>query len=179
MVTPMRYITEYRSGWPESFETIAQAIRGALPEACAVHHVGSTAIPGMPSKDIIDIDIECPAGSIAAVIDALAGLGYEHEGDKGILGREAFRPLPGAAVETLPPHHLYACEDSATELRKHLAFRDFLRTHAERMTWLAEQKRLADQAARWRDEYIENKDRAYATITAEALEWVGHAERGS
>jgi len=167
----MRYIAEYTSTWPRSFEEIRQAIRPALPESCKTHHVGSTAIPGMPAKDIIDVDVECPAGAIEAVIRGLAGVGYEHEGDKGIPGREAFRPRPGSVVEKLPPHHLYACEESALELRRHLAFRDYLLARRERMIWLAEQKRLADRMARCRDEYIRNKAQAYAAITAEALAW--------
>ncbi len=151
-------------------------LRTELPVTCRIHHVGSTSVPGMPAKDIIDMDIECPVGSMRAVIAALGKLGYEHEGDKGITGREAFRPVPGAPAENLPPHHLYACEESAPELHKHLAFRDFLITRSDRIAWLAEQKRLADSKAHTRDEYIQNKVQAYTTITAESLKWFGRSE---
>ncbi len=173
----MRYIVEYKNIWPESFEKIAQSLREELSAVCRVHHVGSTSVTGMPAKDIIDIDIECSVGSMRAVIDALSELGYEHEGDKGITGREAFRAMPGSPAENLPPHHLYACEESAFELRKHIAFGDFLNAHRDRALRLAEQKRLADSRARTRGEYIQNKIQAYSAITAESLEWTAGPER--
>ena len=171
----MRYITEYQGRWPASFEKITRAIRMKLPGACEIHHVGATAIPGMPSKDIIDLTIECPKGGMAAVIRGLADLGYEHQGNKGLPGREAFRPLRDSVAEELPAHHLYACEASAMELRKHLAFRDYLLAHPEKMNWLAEQKRLADQGATSRDEYIANKVQAYEAMTAQSLAWAAAA----
>ena len=174
----MRYIKEYSSHWPESFEKIARVIRAELPDSCRVHHVGSTSVPGMPGKDIIDLDIECPRGSMPAVIQALGQLGYEHQGDIGIPGREAFRVPPDSLVAHLPSHHLYACEESTFELHKHLVFRDFLRAHRNRMICLAEQKRLADDAAHTRDEYTENKAQAYLTITAESLEWAAESAEG-
>lgn len=173
----MRYIKEYDNAWPESFEKISGVIRANLPDGCLVHHVGSTSIPGMPAKDVIDLTIECPAGSMAAVIKVFRKFGCEHQGDLGITGREAFRTLQGSAAESLPPHHLYACEESATELRKHLAFRDYLIAHPDRLSWLARQKRLADRKADTRDGYIENKAQAYATITAEAMAWAARLGR--
>lgn len=167
----MACITEYKSEWAESFEKIAHAIRKGLPKSCKIHHVGSTAIAGMPSKDVVDVDIECPSGTMAAVIEGLVGLGYEHQGDLSIAGREVFRALPNSMMKKLPLHHLYACEGQALELRKHLAFRDYLLAHHDRMTWLAQQKRLADHEALSRDEYIRNKAQAYDAITAESLAW--------
>lgn len=171
----MQYIIEYDNTWPDSFEKIAKVLREELFDGCWVHHVGSTSVPGMPAKDIIDLDIECSAGSMQAVIGALGRLGYEHEGDKGIAGREAFRAAGDSLVAGLPLHFLYACESPASELHKHLAFRDFLITHPRRMIWLAEQKRLADRNARTREAYIQNKARAYLAITAESLEWAARS----
>jgi len=167
----MRYIIEYNPAWPQRYQQIERVLLGRLFEGCQVHHVGSTSVPDMPSKDIIDVVIECPVGSMPAVIQSLASLGYEHEGDKGIHGREAFRPMQDCLPARLPPHHLYACEQRALELRKHLAFRDFLIAKRDRRIWLAEQKRLVDHMARTREEYIQNKSQAYVTITAESLEW--------
>jgi len=131
----------------------------------------------MPSKDIIDVDIECPAGCMSAVIRALDKPGYEHEGDKSIPGREAFQAVQDSLVAGLQPHHLYACESPAWELHKHLAFRDFLIAHRHRMNWLAEQKRLADHMAQTREEYMQNKAQAYLIITAESLEWAGRSRQ--
>jgi len=125
----------------------------------------------MPSKDIIDIDVECPGGSMSDVIKALAATGYMHEGDGGISTREAFAPLPHSAAAELPGHHLYACESDSPELRKHLAFREYLKGNGERAQWLAQRKREAASAAAAREEYIMNKSAAYEIIAQEALEW--------
>lgn len=167
----MQYITEYNPDWPCRFETIADFLRPNLPQGCSVHHIGSTSVPGMPAKDIIDLDIECLIDRMAQVIAALRNAGYEHEGDKGIPTREAFQPMPGSDAASLPPHHLYACESDSPELFKHLAFRDYLIVHKERALWLAGRKVEADRMATSRDRYIENKSESYETITEESLAW--------
>lgn len=168
----MNYITPYQAGWPIRFQHLADFLTPWLPAGCKLHHVGSTSVPGMPAKDIIDLDIECPVGTMAAIIAALAAAGYEHEGDLGIVTREAFRPRPQSAATALPAHHLYACEADSPELAKHLAYRDYLIAHPERATWLATEKIRADAAAASRDDYIARKDAAYQRITAESLAWV-------
>ena len=171
----MGYITEYNPDWPARFERIAAMLRPHLAAECRFHHVGSTSIPGMPSKDIIDIDIECPVGAMSRVIEALAAAGYTHEGDQGIPTREAFSPLPGSPAAELPSHHLYACESDSPELRRHLAFREYLKANSQRAQWLAQQKSKADSAAATRDEYITNKSGAYEVITREALDWTNQS----
>jgi GrpB-like predicted nucleotidyltransferase (UPF0157 family) len=171
----MRYITEYKPEWLGRFWRIASQLREFLPSDCRVHHVGSTSVPGMPAKDIIDLDIECSHGSMPIVIRALAQAGYEHEGDKGIRGREAFRPYPGSEAGTFPSHHLYACETGADELKKHLAFRNYLVDNPDRAKWLAAQKIAVDAAAESRDAYIEKKGDFYTAITTEALDWAKQA----
>lgn len=167
----MQYITEYNPNWPKRFKLIVAVLCLHLPDTCLFHHVGSTSIPGMPAKEIIDIDIECLTGSMVDVIQALATFGYEHEGDKGILTREAFRPLLYSTPSKFPMHHLYACEVDSPELFKHLAYREYLKAHPAKALWLASQKRLADEEASSRQEYIANKSDAYAIITEESLSW--------
>ena len=66
----MQYITAYRPDWPNRFQQIVAHIRGFLPNGCRYHHIGSTSVPGMPAKDIIDLDVEFDPGSLQAVIDA-------------------------------------------------------------------------------------------------------------
>jgi GrpB-like predicted nucleotidyltransferase (UPF0157 family) len=167
----MKYITAYNQDWPERFVQISTHIRVFLPDNCMIHHVGSTSVPGMLAKDIIDLDIEYVQCTLQAVIDALREAGYEHEGDLGIPGREAFKPVPNSRAAFLPAHHLYACKNGAFELQKHLSFRNFLRTNPKRADWLLNKKLLADAAANTREEYIENKSRYYEAITEESMEW--------
>jgi GrpB-like predicted nucleotidyltransferase (UPF0157 family) len=95
-----------------------------------IEHVGSTAVPGLAAKPILDIDIVVrDETALAAVIEELKGMGYAHEGDLGLPGRAAFRFESEEAARTRmwPPHHLYACIEGTPELVRHLAFRDYLR----------------------------------------------------
>src|SRR5262245_51865013 len=93
--------------------------------AVTIEHVGSTAVPGLAAKPIIDMDVVIRSRSdLPAVITRLATLGYQHQGDLGIPDREAFRPPPG-----LPPHHLYVCLAGCAALRNHITLRDHLRSH--------------------------------------------------
>ena len=170
--TIIRYITPYNDDWPGRFEQIAQFLRSYLPQNCGIHHVGSTSIPGMPAKDIIDLDIECPDGCITSIITALEKAGYTHEGDKGIPSREAFCPKPTSRPSELPQHHLYACEAGSSELFRHLAFRNYVILHPARAKWLATQKIAADQSAVSRAAYMESKANAYEIIVHEAISWV-------
>lgn len=167
----MKYITAYNRDWPERFARIAAHVRTFLPDGCTIHHVGSTSVPGMPAKDIIDLDIEYAQCTLQEVVDALGEAGYEHEGDLGVPGREAFKAVPDSHAASLPAHHLYACESGAFELQKHLSFRNYLRAHPERADRLSKKKLSADASANTRDEYMENKSRCYEAITRESMEW--------
>lgn len=90
-------------------------------------HVGSTAVLRLAAKPIIDIDVLLRStADLPLVISRLAALGYGHQGDLGITGREAF-----LAPSRLFPHHLYVCPPDSRELARHILFRDYLRTHSE------------------------------------------------
>jgi GrpB-like predicted nucleotidyltransferase (UPF0157 family) len=99
-------IEDYDPLWPEKFETLRSRIAQVLNElATAIEHVGSTAVPGLAAKPIIDVDILLrSATDLPIVCTRLGSLGYEHRGDLGVAGREAFRTPPGQI-----PHHLYTC----------------------------------------------------------------------
>ncbi len=86
----MQYITEYNHDWPERFVKITECLKEFIPKSWIFHHIDSTSVPGMPAKDIIDI--EYALGSLETVISCLKEAGYEHEDDLGISEREAFKP---------------------------------------------------------------------------------------
>ena len=121
-------VTGYDPSWPEAYEKIRQELEAGLGELlCAAEHVGSTAVPGLAAKPIIDLDaVIRDDADLEEVIRAMERLGYEHEGDLGIPGREAFR-YDGKTH--LMKHHLYVCRESSRELKRHLTFRDYLRSH--------------------------------------------------
>ena len=121
-------IVAYDRRWPARFAALRDRLAGALgPLAVGIEHVGSTAVPGLAAKPIIDLDVVIATREdLPAVIQRLRPLGYEHEGDLGVAGREAFTsPADG------PPHHLYVCAVESPALARHLALRDLLRVDPE------------------------------------------------
>jgi GrpB-like predicted nucleotidyltransferase (UPF0157 family) len=121
-------VTNYDTDWPLLFEEIAQPIRDTLADLGAqVEHVGSTSVPGLAAKPIIDIDVVvASADDVPAAIERLRSLGYLYQGDKGIKGREAFMWPSGAR-----PHHLYIVVQGSQPYLDHIEFRNYLREHPE------------------------------------------------
>jgi len=126
----------YNPDWPAEFAALTGVYRDSLGKlVLRVEHVGSTAVPNLRAKPILDIDIVMPSYEVFPDIVAhLRRLGYMHNGDQGIKEREAFKRLDDTAPYTSPPkkwmpHHLYVCPANSLELRRHLIFRDALRAH--------------------------------------------------
>jgi GrpB-like predicted nucleotidyltransferase (UPF0157 family) len=119
-------ILDYDPNWPRLFQYFRRRIADVLGDmVAAIEHVGSTAIPGLAAKPIIDIDVLLASETmLPRAIERLANLGYIHRGNLGIPEREAF-----FAPANDPPHHLYVCPPSSAEFRRHVAFRDYLRVH--------------------------------------------------
>jgi len=149
-------VVDYDPKWPEQFEALRAPIGGALGDlAAAIEHIGSTAVPGLAAKPVIDIDVLLSSGDrLQEAIKRLVPLGYAHEGNLGIVGREAFSQPPGQ-----PAHHLYVCAPDSREYGRHIAFRDYLRAHPERARVYGELKRtLAKLYDKDPDGYTNGKD---------------------
>ena len=148
-------VVPYDPAWPAAFELLRAMIAPALGElAAGVEHVGSTAVPGLDAKPIVDIDVVIRhADDIGEAARRLGTLGYAHLGDLGIVGREAFR-----APADLPRHHLYVCAAGAAALQAHLTLRDALRAEPELAASYGSLKReLAERYRDDRDSYAEGK----------------------
>jgi GrpB-like predicted nucleotidyltransferase (UPF0157 family) len=148
-------VVPYDPGWPATFAQLRERIAAALGElAVGIEHVGSTAVPGLDAKPIIDIDVVIRhAEDLGATAARLAALGYTHLGDLGIAGRDAFRAAPDLAR-----HHLYVCAAGSAALQAHLTLRDALRTDAVLAAAYAALKReLAERYRDDRDAYAEGK----------------------
>jgi GrpB-like predicted nucleotidyltransferase (UPF0157 family) len=147
-------IVDYDPDWPEEFERLRGRAASAMGEvAVSIEHVGSTAIPGLAAKPVIDLVIVVRPGDVGAAIDRLAAIGYVHRGDLGVEGREAFDVPPGERR-----HHLYVCAVDSGELRAQLAFRDRLRNEPELASAYADLKqRLASRFRDDREAYTEAK----------------------
>lgn len=120
-------IVDYNPLWPKQFETLRSRLADVVGGlALTIEHVGSTAVPGLAAKPIIDIDVLLKsAADLPRAIAALTSIGYQHRGDLGIRGREAFRAPVGDLRR-----HLYVCPDNGEYLR-HVSFRNYLRAHSE------------------------------------------------
>ena len=163
MAVPPAVVEPYDRTWPETYQWLADRISGVLTSKHALEHVGSTAVPGLAAKPIIDIDIVVAAlADVDAAIADLATVGYRHMGDLGIVGREAFEPPDG-----LPYHHLYVVLEGSLALRDHLDLRDFLRSHPAHAQRYGEEKlRLALLLLTDREAYGSGKHPLVEELTA-------------
>ncbi|AFY37303.1 protein of unknown function UPF0157 [[Leptolyngbya] sp. PCC 7376] len=123
-------VVAHNLSWKKEFEQESRYLVKALGENLkALHHIGSTAIPGIYAKPIIDFLGEVE--TIAAVDfcnSTMENLGYEAMGEFGIAGRRYFRKDNAAEIRT---HHIHIFEMGSAEIGRHLAFRDYMRTHPE------------------------------------------------
>ena len=137
-------VVPYDSAWRGDFEKIKGEIEGAVGDlAVGIEHVGSTSVEGLSAKPCIDIDVIIEDYSaFDDVVRRLRKIGYIHEGDLGIRGREAFKYTDKCHLKK---HHLYVCPNNSEELRRHIVFRDYLKAHPE----AAEKySRVKEEAAR-------------------------------
>jgi len=147
-------LVDYNPTWPELFRLEASRISDALaPLAPRLEHVGSTAVPGLPAKPVLDI-----LGGYTALEDLpdiIAGLrraGYVHRGNQGIPGREFFRRGEPRS------YHLHLTMVGTDFWREHLDFREFLRSDASlRDAYGVLKRQLASRYPLDREAYIEGK----------------------
>jgi GrpB-like predicted nucleotidyltransferase (UPF0157 family) len=169
-------VVEYDPNWPLIFKDLYAVLNQNVGElVLAIEHVGSTSVPGLAAKPIIDLDIiVADRAALQLVIEKLAALGYTHQGDLGIKDREAFRRADTHTPDdksgrVWPVHHLYVCVAGSESLRNHLAFRDFLRAHPEKMQQYAVlKKQLAVDYEYDMDSYIAGKTAFVMAIVGEA-----------
>jgi GrpB-like predicted nucleotidyltransferase (UPF0157 family) len=165
-------IVQYDPLWTSIFEDLKHVVESQLGDlAVAVEHVGSTAVPGLAAKPIIDLDVVLVSiVNLPSVISLLGELGYFHQGDLGISNREAFgrdandvprlgKPRPW------PRHHLYVCSQDSRELRRHIILRDYLRANpSEASKYEALKRQLASRHRYDIDAYVDGKTAFIETI---------------
>ena len=157
MQTRRVIVLPYDSEWKSDFEKIKKEIVAAIGNlAIGIEHVGSTSVEGLSAKPCIDIDVIIKDYSVFdEVVAKLWGIGYIHEGDLGIKDREAFKYTDKPSLKA---HHLYVCVEYSEELRRHIAFRDFLRSNPEAVKkYGAVKEKAAELFPNDIDKYIEYK----------------------
>lgn len=130
MQTKRVVVISYDPKWKTDFENIKLEIENTVGDLIVdIEHVGSTSVEGLSAKPCIDIDVVIKDYSVfQEVVEKLGEIGYIHEGNLGIEGREAFKYSHKAHLRE---HHLYVCPKESEELRRHIVFRDFLRNKPE------------------------------------------------
>ena len=168
-------VADYSEDWPELFDQIARPVHEAVADLGAqVEHIGSTSVPGLAAKPVIDIDVAVPsANDVPTAIERLRSLGYVYQGDKGIRGREAFLWPPGAK-----PHHLYVVVAGSRPHADHVRFRDYLREHPDVAQEYAELKKgLAERYGEDRLGYTDAKDEFVAEVLRSPMKRPGRSRR--
>ena len=141
-------VVEYAYEWPEPFAAEARRLGDALSSVLiAIHHIGSTSVPGLAAKPVIDIlAVIRSLNELDACNDAMIALGYEPKGELGIVGRRFF----SKGSDDCRTHHVHAYELGHLEIGAHLDFRDYLRAHPDHARRYAKLK--AKLAERQRDD---------------------------
>ncbi len=162
----------YDPRWADQFANERRAIRECVASSIplVIEHIGSTAVPGLPAKPIIDILIGVSSQDLPAIIEALKGIAYVHWEDNPEPDREFL-------VKGMPPfgirrtHHIHICAVGG-QLWERLLFRDYLRHHAEdRSAYAALKEHLAAQYPDGRAAYANGKGELFADIMGRARVW--------
>lgn len=132
-------VVEYDEGWPADFERVAARIRAALGDrVLELHHVGSTSVPGLPAKPVIDVDLVVadPADEPSYLPD-LEAVGFVHR------IREPWWHEHRLLTYADPVAHLHVFGPDCPEVVRHQMFQAWLRDHPDDFTAYADAKREA------------------------------------
>ncbi|MGD2183213.1 GrpB family protein [Lusitaniella coriacea] len=164
-------VVPHNPQWREVFKVESQQISEVLGENCAiVHHIGSTAIPGIYAKPIVDFLVEVKdITKVNKQTPEMESLGYEAMGEYGISGRRYFRKDNALGVRT---HHVHIFEVGSAEIKRHLAFRDYAIAHPEEAQQYSDLKRdLAQKYPHDIEGYMDGKDGFIKEMQRKATQW--------
>jgi GrpB-like predicted nucleotidyltransferase (UPF0157 family) len=164
-------VEQHNPGWAGKFDRESQLVARALdPTVVAIHHIGSTAIPTIYAKPIIDMLVEVTSiDEVDSRNVAMASLGYEAMGEYGIAGRRYFTKDSDAGIREYQVHAFVA---GSAEIDRHIAFRDFMQAHPELARRYSDLKRrLANEHRRDIDQYVTGKDGFIKEMERKALAW--------
>jgi GrpB-like predicted nucleotidyltransferase (UPF0157 family) len=164
-------VVPHNSQWRAAFEAEAKLVAAALGEnVVAIHHIGSTAIPNIYAKPIIDLLVEVrDITEVDGRSSAMGSLGYEAMGEFGIPGRRYFRRDNQAGVRT---HQIHVFEAGSAEVERHITFRDYMIAHPGDAQRYSELKRkLAEEHPQNMDGYMDGKDGFIKQMDQKAARW--------
>ncbi|WP_088041636.1 GrpB family protein [Bacillus sp. EAC] len=163
-------VTNYDENWVKLFTIEAKKIREVLGnEIIDIHHIGSTSVPNLKAKPIIDLmPIVKNINQVDHFNSKMAEIGYEGLGEFGLEGRRYFRK--GGVNRT---HHVHIYQyDNEEQINRHLAFRNYLRSHSDVAFAYGELKeRLAREFPKDIEGYMDGKDSFVKNVEHKAIEW--------
>lgn len=163
-------VLDYDLKWPFFFEEERHSLEAVLGSvALKVHHIGSTSVPGLAAKPVIDILIEVTRlEALDALNGSMQGLGYEPRGELGIPGRRYYSK--GGNART---HQVHAFIGGDPHIHRHLAFREYLRNHPDVANEYARlKKEVAASCNHDIVRYMDGKDAWIKAALAKALKAV-------
>lgn len=133
MRTKKVVVEKYNYKWNYEFKRLKLYFQEIFKDTTiSIEHIGSTAVCGLAAKPIIDIDIVIEDyKNFEEIKNKLKIHGYSYEGDLGIKDRHAF--AYDESKSEFMTHHLYVCPKNSKELKRHIAFRDYLKSHNNEM----------------------------------------------
>ncbi|WP_217644979.1 GrpB family protein [Thermoflavimicrobium dichotomicum] len=162
-------VVPYQQEWPFLFQKEAQHLSNIFqPILVDIHHIGSTSVPNLASKPIIDILVVVKEiRKVDLFEDLMKHSGYIAKGENGITGRRFF--YKGERVRT---HHVHVFEEGNSHILRHLAFCEYLRTHREdRQRYEHLKKKLANQFPEDIEGYMTGKAPLIKEIEQKAMKW--------
>ncbi|KOA19416.1 dephospho-CoA kinase/protein folding accessory domain-containing protein [Clostridium homopropionicum DSM 5847] len=162
-------VVPYNLNWVKKYLDEAEKVKKIMAdELVKIHHIGSTAIPGISAKPVIDILVEVKnIRDVDNYNEEMKEIGYIPKGEYGIEGRKFF--LKGEINRT---HHVHVFEMGNSEIKRHLNFRDYMISHPEEAKSYSElKKELAIKFIHDIDGYCNGKDGFIKEIDKKAEEW--------
>lgn len=161
-------VVEHNREWQNLFAMESQCVAKALGQnIVAIHHIGSTAIPNIYAKPIIDLLVEVKdINQVDQQNSRLESISYQGMGEFGIIGRRYFRKDNSSGMRT---HHVHIFETNSPEIKRHLAFRDYMIAHPSEAQQYSDLKRkLAQKFPEDIESYMDGKDKFIKNIDCKA-----------
>ncbi|KJS60746.1 hypothetical protein VM95_19390 [Streptomyces rubellomurinus] len=161
------HLAPYDPAWADAGRALVDRLAAALPVPAEVEHIGSTSVPELDAKPVLDVQIGCAPGDTDAVVAAVRGLGFEHLGESGVPGRQYLR------WRGERPANVHVVALGGPLWADNLMFRDYLRARPQAAARYARAKWEAVRAAGRLLAYSDRKAATVAELMAEAREFGG------
>ncbi|MFI6154116.1 GrpB family protein [Kitasatospora sp. NPDC051170] len=161
------HLTPYDPAWADQGRALAALFRADLPVPAEVEHIGSTAVPGLDAKPVLDVQIGCAGVDTAAVVEVVCRHGFEHLGESGVPGRQYLRRRSGVSA------NVHVVELGGALWTDNLLLRAYLRARPEAVARYARAKREAARADARLLAYSAHKASTVAELVAEARAFGG------